>query len=356
METERDQQGIRIMNTTMKAWQLSAYGLNNLQLASLPIPVPGEGDVLVRVSAVSLNYRDKLAVEGGYFPDEPAFPFVPASDMAGEIVGAGAKVSRFRIGDRVSGNFRTRWIDRLAPYSLADHSLSLGGPLNGVLAEYIVLPEYAIVKAPSSLSDEEVSTLPIAALTPWYALIETGHLKAGQTVLVQGTGGVSLFGMQIAQAHGAKVIVTSRDDAKLERTKALGASGFINTRTTPAWAARALELTNGQGVDHILDVMGGDSLQQSLDAVAPEGRITCIGFLQGANVNFNVIPLLVKRAVIQGNSVAPRSAFEAMNRAFDEYGIKPVIEKVYPFSDVPSAFEHLARGAFGKVVISLLTN
>ena len=341
------------MSATMKRWQLPSFGLKNLELAEAPIPTPAGNELLIRVAAVSLNYRDKLVVEGGLLPDRPAMPFVPVSDMAGEVVAVGTGVSRFKIGDRVLGNFWTEWIDGEPPQTMVRHGLSLGGPLPGVLAEYVTLNEGIAAGAPTTLTDEEASTLPIAALTAWFALVETGHLKAGDTVLVQGTGGVALSGLQIAQAFGAQAIVTSRSTDKLERAKALGASGFIDTSLTADWSTAALELTDGRGVDHVLEVIGGDNLRQSAAALASGGRISQIGFLKGPEIALSAVPMMLKRAVIQGIAVGHRRAFEDMNRAIDERGIRPVIDKTYAFTDVPAAFEHLERGPFGKVVIKV---
>ncbi|WP_205826920.1 zinc-dependent alcohol dehydrogenase family protein [Mesorhizobium zhangyense] len=339
------------MSETMKRWQLPSFGLKNLELAEAPVPGPGSNELLIRVAAVSLNYRDKLVVEGELLPDRPTMPFVPVSDMAGEVVATGADVSRFKVGDRVLGNFWTQWIDGEPPREMARHGLSLGGPLPGMLAEYVTLHEGVAVKAPASLTDEEASTLPVAALTAWSALIETGHLKAGQTVLVQGTGGVALFGLQFAQAFGARVIVTSQSTEKLGHAKALGAFGVIDTRANPDWSAAALDLTDGRGVDHVLELIGGDNISRSAAALASGGRIAQIGFMKGAEIVLSAVPMMLKRAIIQGISVGHRRAFEVMNRAIDEHGIKPVIDKVYAFEDARAAFDHLERGPFGKVVV-----
>ncbi len=339
------------MSETMNRWQLPSFGLKNLELAEAPMPTPGSKELLIRVAAVSLNYRDKLVVEGELLPDRPTMPFVPVSDMAGEVVATGADVSRFKVGDRVLGNFWTQWIDGEPPREMARHGLSLGGPLPGMLAEYVTLHEDIAVKAPASLTDEEASTLPVAALTAWFALIETGHLKAGQTVLVQGTGGVALFGLQFAQAFGARVIVTSRSAEKLEHAKALGAFGVIDTRANSDWFAGALDLTDGRGVDHVLELIGGDNIRQSAAALASGGRIAQIGFMKGSEIVLSAVPMMLKRAIIQGISVGNRRAFEVMNLAIDEHGLKPVIEKVYAFEDVCAAFDHLERGPFGKVVV-----
>ena len=341
------------MSETMRRWQLPSFGLKNLELAEAPVPVPGSNELLIRVAAVSLNYRDKLVVEGALLPDRPTMPFVPVSDMAGEIVAIGADVSRFKVGDRVLGNFWTQWIDGEPPREMTRHGLSLGGPLPGALAEYVTLHEEIAVRAPASLTDEEASTLPVAALTAWFALIETGHLQAGQTVLVQGTGGVALFGLQFARAFGARLIVTTRTAAKLERAKALGAFGVIDTRANPDWSVSALDLTNGRGVDHVLELIGGDNISESAAALASGGRIAQIGFMKGSEIILSAVPMMLKRAIIQGVSVGHRRAFEDMNCAIDEHGLKPVIEKVYAFGDVRAAFDHLERGPFGKVVVRL---
>ncbi|QJU58237.1 NAD(P)-dependent alcohol dehydrogenase [Sphingomonas sp. AP4-R1] len=339
------------MSETMKRWQLPAFGLKNLELTEVPVPAPASNEVLIRVSAVSLNYRDKLVVEGALLPDRPTMPFVPVSDMSGEVVATGKGVTRFRVGDRILGNFWTQWIDGEPPREMARHGLSLGGPLPGALAEYVTLHEDVAVMAPASLTDEEASTLPVAALTAWFALIEAGHLKPGQTVLVQGTGGVALFGLQIAQAFGARVIVTSRSAEKLERAKALGAVGVIDTRANPDWSVAALDLTDGHGVDHVLELIGGDNISHSAAALTSGGRIAQIGFMKGSEIVLSAVPMMLKRAIIQGVSVGHRRSFEDLNRAIDENAIKPVIDRIYTFADAPAAFDHLERGPFGKVVI-----
>jgi NADPH:quinone reductase-like Zn-dependent oxidoreductase len=235
-----------------------------------------------------------------------------------------------------------------------DRRRAAAGPLPGMLAEYVTLDEQSAVRAPLSLTDAEASTLPIAALTAWFALVETGRLRSGQTVLVQGTGGVAMFGLQIALAFGARVIVTSRHAEKLARVRALGTVDTIDTQETPAWANGVQGLTEGRGVDHVLELLGGSNLEQSATALAPGGRIAQIGFLQDPNLMFPVIPLMLKRAIVQGISVGHRRAFEEMNAAFDERGIKPVIGQTYHFDEVAAAFEHLEQGPFGKVVISML--
>ncbi|KLD73507.1 NAD(P)-dependent alcohol dehydrogenase [Xanthomonas hyacinthi] len=338
---------------SMKAWQLPAFGLQHLELAQRPVPRPGPDEVLVKVAAVSLNYRDKLVVNGELLPERPRMPLVPISDMAGEVVELGSQTRRFEVGDRVMGNFWTQWLDGEPPRAMLKHGLSLGGPLPGMLAEYVVLPEEVAVAAPSSLSNEEASTLPVAALTAWFALVEAGRLRKGQTVLVQGTGGVSLFGLQFAQALGARVIVTSRSDAKLARAKALGAWASINTRHVAAWAQAALDLTNGDGVDQVLELIGGDNLRQSVEALAGSGHILQIGFLDDTELRMPAIPLMLRRATLRGVSVGHRRAFEEMNQAIDRHGIKPVIDKVFSFAEAHAAFARLEHGPFGKLVIKV---
>lgn len=341
------------MSETMKRWQLSSFGLSNLECVEVPVPVPGRREVLVRVAAASLNYRDRLVIEGQLLPELPAMPFVPVSDMAGEVIAVGADVSRHKAGDRVMANFWTEWLDGEPPSQMIRHGLSMGGPLPGVLAEYVVLHEDIAVGAPASLTDVEAATLPVAGLTAWFALVEAGGLKAGETVLVHGTGGVALFGLQFANAVGAKVIVTSRSNDKLERAKALGAAGVINTSVTPEWSAAALELTGGRGMDHVLELIGGDNLRQSAAALASGGRIAQIGFLNDLEIRLSAIPMMLKRAIIQGVSVGHRRALDDMNRAIDMWSIKPVIDQTYGFEEAPAAFARLEEGPFGKIVISI---
>ncbi|MNX68469.1 alcohol dehydrogenase [compost metagenome] len=338
---------------TMTSWHLPSFGIENLSMVSGPLPRPGPHDVLVKVAAVSLNYRDKLVINGALLPDRPAMPFVPISDMAGEVIEVGSRSTRFRVGDRVMGNFWTQWLDGEPPRAMLRHGLSLGGPLPGMLAEYVVLPEAIAVSAPNTLSYEEASTLPVAALTAWFALVEAGKVKKGQTVLVQGTGGVSLFGLQFARALGARVIVTSRSDDKLARANALGAWAGINTTDVPAWAQAAIELTGGDGVDHVLELMGGDNLHQSVEALAGGGHILQIGFMNGTEIRMPAIPLQLRRGTLTGVSVGHRRAFDDMNEFIDLHGIKPVIDQTFSFSEAPAALARLEQGPFGKIVVRI---
>jgi len=334
----------------MKAWQLHGFGLENLRMTSdLPVPQPGPRELLLRISAVSLNYRDKLVAEGFYNPDV-RFPMIQVADAVGEIVETGKDVSRFQKGDRVITLYATKWMDGEPQGDENTHTL--GSTISGALAEYIVLDENAAVLAPQYLSDAEAAALPCAAVTAWYALVEKGRLKEGQTVLVQGTGGVSLFGLQIASALGATVIVTSSSDEKLERAKKLGAAFGINYARVPAWESEVLKLTSGKGVDHILEVVGGKSLGQSLKAIKPGGQIAVIGLLDGAMSEIPLFSLFKKQAVLRGISTGPRRALEEMTQAFrDRLHLHPVIDRIYQFDDAISAYEHLYCGTFGKIVI-----
>lgn len=335
----------------MKAWLLKDFGLNNLVLDDVATPVPQKGELLVRVGAVSLNFRDKAIVDGIYEPHKVPRPLIPVSDAAGEVVAVGEGVTRFKVGDRVNSHLYSRWLDG-AP-APDEPEYCLGSPLPGGLAEYMILHEDGAVLAPQGMSDEEASTLPIAALTAWYALMDVGNLQPGQTVLVQGTGGVSIFAAQIAAAHGARVIATSSSDANLARIKALGASEGINYRTHPDWEQQVLALTAGRGVDILIDVAGGEGLNKSVLATKPAGIVAQVGFLTGQVTTLQLMPLIFRQTTIRGICVAPRSSFDRMNPFLDRHGIKPVIDKMYAFDEAVQAYEHLARGPFGKVVIKV---
>lgn len=335
----------------MKAWLLKDFGLNNLELGEVPTPVPLAGELLVKVGAVSLNFRDKAIVDGIYEPHLVPKPLIPVSDAAGVVVSVGAGVSRFKVGDRVNSHLYSRWLDR-AP-GPDEPAYCFGMPLPGGLAEFMIIHEDSAVRAPAGMSDEEASTLPIAALTAWYSLMDVGRLQPGQSVLVQGTGGVSIFAAQIATAHGSRVIATSSSDANLAKVKALGVSHGINYRTHPDWEQQVLALTDGRGVDVTIDVAGGDGLNQSIRATKVAGIIAQVGFLTGQTTTLQLMPLIFRQTTIRGIAVAPRTSFDRMNPFLDQHGIKPVIDKVYAFDEAVQAFEHLARGPFGKVVIKV---
>ncbi|USX13399.1 NAD(P)-dependent alcohol dehydrogenase [Oxalobacteraceae bacterium OTU3CAMAD1] len=335
----------------MKAWLLKDFGLNNLELGEVPTPVPLPGELLVKVGAVSLNFRDKAIVDGIYEPHLVPKPLIPVSDAAGVVVAVGEGVTRFKVGDRVNSHLYSRWID--GEPGPDEPAYCFGMPLPGGLAEFMIIHEDSAVRPPAGMSDEEASTLPIAALTAWYALMDVGRLQPGQTVLVQGTGGVSIFAAQIAAAHGARVIATSSSDANLDKVKALGVSDGVNYRTHPDWEKQVLALTGGKGVDITIDVAGGEGLNQSVQATKAAGVIAQVGFLTGQTTQLQLMPVIFRQTTIRGIAVAPRTSFDRMNPFLEQHGIKPVIDKVYAFEDAVQAFEHLARGPFGKIVIKV---
>jgi NADPH:quinone reductase-like Zn-dependent oxidoreductase len=336
------------MSSTVKRWEIPSLGVDRLALREVPRPVPKAGEIVVEVEAVSLNYRDAEVADNG-MGNALTFPFTPASDMAGRVVAVGEGVTRFAVGERVISAYMPGWLDGV-PLSWTE-APTQGGPLPGMLAQYVVTPADWCVRAPRTLSAIEASTLPVAALTAWMALVELGNLHAGQTVVVQGTGGVSLFAIQLAAAHGAQVIVTSGSDDKIARAIALGATHGINRNTTPEWQRAVLELTGGRGAEHILEMTGGENVERSLQAVVQGGRISVIGLLDSDRISLPILRLLASRASIVGIAVGPRRALEDLVRAVDLLGIKPVIDATYAFSQVPEAFAHLRRGAFGKIVV-----
>ena len=333
----------------MRAWSIQAFGIENLGLIDRPDPQPGYGQVVVAVKAASLNFRDLLIVKGLYNPNMP-LPRVPASDAAGEVVAVGPGVTRVAVGDRVCGTFMQRWIS--GPLTDSAARSALGGDIDGVLAERVVLSEEGVVKYPAHLTFEEAATLPCAALTAWNGLAE-GGLRAGETVLVQGTGGVSIFALQIAKLFGARVLITSGHDDKLERAMNMGASAGVNYRTTPDWDKWAKSQTGGVGVDHVVEVGGAGTLERSLKAVRTGGHISLIGVLAGTGT-VNPISILMRAIRVRGIYVGSRWMFEEMNRAFELHRVKPVVDYTFPFEDFPRALQYLeSAGHFGKVVVRL---
>lgn len=334
----------------MRVWEIRGdFGLDNLALAERPEPEPGPGEVVVEVRACSLNYRDLQVVRGQY-GSGVRLPIVPFSDGSGEVVAVGEGVTRFAEGDRVCGIFMQGWISgEITPYATAT---ALGGAIDGMLSERVVLSEEGLVRIPDHLSFEEASTLPCAAVTAWNGLVEKGGLKAGETVLVQGTGGVSLFALQFAEMFGARVIATSSSDEKLERVLSLGASDGINYKKTGEWDERALELTGGRGVDHVVEVGGPDTFNGSLSAVRMGGCIYMIGVLTGIRGEVNTALILRKSVRVQGIYVGSRAMFEAMNRAISLNGMRPIIDRTFSFEEAPDALRHMESGAhFGKIVV-----
>jgi NADPH:quinone reductase-like Zn-dependent oxidoreductase len=333
----------------MNAFEIqNSFGLESLHLTQRPQPKAGPGQVLLRMRAWSLNYRDLMVAKGVYNP-RLKLPLIPLSDGVGEVVEIGPGITRVKAGDRVAGAFMPGWIAG----SLTDAAArtGLGAGPDGLLAEFAVLPAEGVVHLPAHLSDEEAATLPCAAVTAWNALIASGNLRAGDSVLIQGTGGVSLFALQFARLSGARVIATSSSDAKLGRVIQMGASDGINYKTTLDWEKKVLELTAGIGVDHIVEVGGAGTLPRSLKAVRLGGTISLIGVLSGTG-EVNPIPILMKSVRVQGIFVGSREMFEAMNRAIALHRLKPVVDRVFSFEQAPDALRYMESGAhFGKIVI-----
>ncbi|MCY0953031.1 zinc-dependent alcohol dehydrogenase family protein [Streptomyces sp. H27-S2] len=330
----------------MRRYRLDGFGgPASLRLEKCDVPVPGPRQVLVRMRAWSLNHRDLLIAHGRYGPD--VLPgVVPVSDGAGEVVETGGEVGRWQPGDRVTGLFLPDWQSGRPRLTRA-----LGGSADGVLAEYVVFDENAVVAAPAHLGFAEAATLPCAAVTAWQAVVEMGGLHPGQSVLTLGSGGVSVFALQIAAAGGARVIATSGSDGKLERLRALGAGEVINHAEVPDWGARVASLTGG-GVDHVVEVGGAGTMRQSITAARVGGRISVIGVLSGG-AGISPVPMLRKVLCVQGVQVGSAEMSEAMNRALEGHRIRPVIDREFPFSDAGDAYRYLESGRHvGKVVLT----
>ena len=335
----------------MKTFEIKQpSGIDSLTLAERPDPKPSYGQALVKIKAASLNFRDLLVVKGAYSRNLPP-GLVPCSDGAGEVVEIGEGVTRVKPGDRVAGIFMQTWISGELDEGKAKSAL--GGAIDGVLAEYVLFHEDGLVQVPEHLSYEEAATLPCAAVTAWNGLITSGGLKAGDTVLVLGTGGVSIFALQFAKITGTRVIATSSSDEKLKRVKELGASDVINYKSVPDWEKKVLEITARRGVDHVVEVGGAGTLPKSLRAVRMGGHISLIGVLTGAG-EANPLPAVMKNIRIQGIYVGSRVMFEAMNNAITVNQLHPVIDRVFPFEESKEAFGYMESGAhFGKVVIRI---
>ena len=325
--------------------------LDGLQLEERADPRPGPQEILIRVRAASFNYRDQLILTGRYFGRPVNRDLIPLSDGAGEVAAVGTGVSRFKVGDRVAGTFFQVWNDGTPP----GHTPALGGTVDGMLAEQVVLHEDGVVAVPKNLSFEEAASLPCAGVTAWNALMDSGtRVKAGDSVLCMGTGGVSILALQFAKTAGARVIVTSSSDDKLQHARELGASEGVNYKRTPDWEKQVLELTGGRGVDHIIELGGVGTLARSFQAVAPGGKIALIGVLAGSTGDANPLGLMMKRASLHGIFVGSRKMFEDMNAAIEMNAIKPVVDKVFSFSKVVDAWQSFAAGDFvGKIVIRL---
>ena len=337
----------------MKVWELSQFGLEHLRLAERQCPQPGAHEALVRIRAVSLNYRDVMTVRGVYNP-RLRLPIVPASDGVGIVEAVGDHVSRVNVGQRVALLFAQAWISGKPRYDRV-RGCTLGGPIDGTLQEYMVVPEQALVSVPEHLEDREAACLPCAALTAWSALCTEGRIEPGQSVLIQGSGGVSLFALQFALLHGARVFALSSDDTKLARMRELGAAVTLNYRQDPTWGATVRRLTDGVGVDHVVDVGGTNTLQQSLRAVRMSGTISLIGVLSGASAEIDLRPILMQQIRLQGILLGSRDGFEAMNRAIEAHALRPVLDdRRFGFHQTVEALEYLAAGRhFGKVTIAV---
>ncbi|MEU1390472.1 NAD(P)-dependent alcohol dehydrogenase [Nonomuraea sp. NPDC005730] len=327
----------------------SGAGIEGLSIKEHPVPAPGPGQVVVAVRATSLSYRELLILRGDYvLPVKP--DVVPISDGAGEVVATGPGVESVGVGDRVTATLFPSWQD--GPFALR-HLPQLGGSLDGMLTEYALLDEHALVPIPAHLSYEEAATLPCAAVTAWNALTGDGSGPLpGRTVVTQGTGGVSLFALQFAKALGARVIATTSSPAKAERLYALGADEVVDYRATPDWAARVRELTAGEGADHVIDVVG--DLGLSLAASAIGGQVASVGFVLGDPPPLDARAVFRAGATLRGIAVGSRAQFLAMNRLIETHRLRPVIDRVFPFDQAPDAYRHyLSGGPFGKVVITV---
>jgi NADPH:quinone reductase-like Zn-dependent oxidoreductase len=328
------------------------WGLDNLSVIAVSDPKPGPGEVLVRMKAVSLNYRDLLMVNGiyGRAPSAATAPITPFSDGCGVVEAVGEGVTRVKTGDRVATLFFQNWVS--GPPTLEKLSSALGFPIPGAGRELGVFSEQGVSKVPEFLTDQQVATLPCAALTAWRALFEDGDLRPGDTVVLQGTGGVSIFGLQMAHAAGLRTIITSSSDEKLARARELGADNLINYRNEPEWGKAVREATGGVGADLIIEVGGGGTIDQSMRAVKIGGHIAVVGVVAGPGQGFNPASLIGNSAKLQGLSVGSRDMFESMCRSIELSRIAPVVDKVFPWTEARAAFEAMAGGQhFGKIVL-----
>ena len=333
------------------ALRLNAFGLANLSLEPLILPDPGPTEVLVDLHAASLNFRDLLTVLGTYNP-KMALPRIPGSDAAGIVKAVGEKVTHFKAGDRVTSLFFQDWLD--GPILPTTGKSALGGPIDGVFSTAHLFPEQGLIHAPAGYTHAEAATLPCSALTAWNALVENGNLHAGQTVLLLGTGGVSLFALQIAKAHGARVLITSSSDEKLSRARELGADETINYRTHPDWDREVFRLTNNRGVDHIVEVGGAGTLPLSFKAITPGGHIYVIGVLAGKGATIDPTPILAKAIQVQGVYVGSRAMFTRMNAAINTNQLHPVIDSTFPLTQAREALTHMQSAShYGKITLDL---
>ncbi len=337
----------------MKVFEIqNQFGIENLKSTERETPKPGQGEVLVKIKACSLNYRDYLMIVGKYNPRQK-LPLIPLSDGAGDIIEIGSGVKKVKVGDRVCGVFSQSWQD--GEPEIENIRDALGGPLDGMISEYRVFPESGVIPFPEHLSYAEASTLPCAGLTAYNAVVTFGNLKPGDTVVVLGTGGVSLFALQFAKIYGCRVIVTSSSDEKLEKAKLLGADELINYKSKQNWDREIRKKTEMKGADLVVEVGGADTLNKSIMSTRPGGVIALIGVLAGGGeANISLYPVLMQGIRIQGVIVGSKKDFEKMNQAISFHGIKPVVDKIFPYSEFPQALEYVRDGKhFGKVVIEI---
>jgi NADPH:quinone reductase-like Zn-dependent oxidoreductase len=333
----------------VKSFEIQEFGIDKLALVDGETPRPGAGEVLVRLTAASLNYRDYMVVQGVYNPKLKR-PMVPLSDGTGVVEEVGSSVTRFNKGDRVAACFMQKWIDGQVNREKA--ASALGGAIDGVLREFAVFSEQGLVLVPDVLTNEEAAALPCAAVTAWHALFEDTPGAPGDTVLLQGTGGVSIFALQFAKAAGLRTILISSSDEKLERAKELGADETINYKTSPKWEEKVRELTDGEGVDHVVEVGGSGTMPRSLRAVRMAGVISVIGALTGGDPTVSPVPILMNAIRVQGVYVGSRAMFERMNRAVELHSIKPVIDKVFKWTEIREALRYMeSQQHFGKICL-----
>lgn len=339
------------MSNAAKRWTIPAFGIDKLALEEAAVPAPGPGEIVIKVHACSLNYRDLMTVTGKYNP-KLALPRVPLSDGAGVVHSVGAGVSAFKTGDRVAAIFMQNWLE--GEPDAAKYKGALGGDIDGMAAQYVKLHHSGVVKLPDYLSFAQAATLPCAAVTAWSALHKAGGITAGSTVLIQGTGGVSVAALQLAKAMGARVLGTSGSDEKLERAEALGLDAGVNYKTTPDWAGWAVEQTGGAGVDLVIEVGGAGTFAQSMQAARIGGAIAQIGVLSQSDEPMNVRPILIKQLRVQGIYVGSRADFVALNQALEHTRIEPVIDHEFPLEELPQAFSTMQNAShFGKLVVRM---
>ena len=336
----------------MTAWTTCGDGIAALTATTVPVPVPGPTEVLVRISAVALNYRDLLVIGGvdGWRPDGPV---VPISDGVGHVVATGSEVHRWRLGDRVSSPFLPFW--RSGELTRATYVTPTGGPVNrGMLAEYVVMDQDQAIRAPSYLDDIHAAAVPVAGVTAWHAVARRSRVRAGETVLIHGTGGVALFAAQFALALGATPIITSSSDEKLARMHALGVTETVNYRRTPDVAAEVVAMTGGDGVDHVIETVGGTNLDVSLAAVRIGGTISMIGLIAGLAATVNVYQFVAKNVTVHGIETGSLEMHDEVAAFVDEHRLVPVLDSVHPVEQVQDALRHLESGAhFGKIVVTV---